>query len=105
MERKIKQAIFDDIMSYIAGSISSAKYVSDDGEHIAEIRSVTLTGERTVAVDIIIEKSNIRIKEIQLYGKNGHLWACVNVNITLDKSVAGVLYRFELSIEEVLSNV
>ncbi len=105
MAIELKKTIFDDIMNYLVGSISSVIYVTADGANNAEIRSVNITGEKTVTVEIIIEKSNIKITEIQLYGKNGHLWASVDTDITLDKSTAGVLYRFELSLKEVLPNV
>lgn len=101
----LKRILYEDIMSFITGSISSVVYITDDGAHTAEIRSINLVKENTVTVDIVIEKGNIKITEIQLYGKNGHLWAEVKTNITLDRSVAGVLYRFELSLKEVLPNV
>ncbi|MBQ8208622.1 MAG: hypothetical protein IJZ89_07815 [Clostridia bacterium] len=92
--------IFNDMHNYIKNNISAVRYVSSEGISTAEIRSVTETENGTVRVEVAIEKSNIRITEIHLYGKNGHLWAKQNVDITLDGSAAGVIYRFEINLKE-----
>ena len=75
--------IFSDIQTYIKDSISAVRYVSNDGIGIAEIRTISMVENGAVRVEIAIEKNNIKITEMLLYGKNGHLWAKQNTDITL----------------------
>ncbi len=91
---------FNDIQNFAKENISAARYISGEGIGICELRSIEKTENGTVRVEVAIEKSNIKITEMQLYGKNGHLWAKQKLDITIGHSEAGIIYRFEINLKE-----
>ncbi|MBE6537927.1 MAG: hypothetical protein E7671_00490 [Ruminococcaceae bacterium] len=97
--------IFDDVQNFIKDNISAVRYVSSDGGGIAEIKSVTASIDGTIRVEVIIEKSNVKITQMLLYGKNGHIWASQNIDITLGDNASGVIFRFDINIREGSLNV
>lgn len=104
---KLNKIFFEDVAVFIRDRIASVLYVSDGKTSTAELRSVEITDNGNILIEVAIEKTNIRITELHLLGLNGHLWAKQETNITLDQreNDAGVVFRFEINLKEAMTNV
>lgn len=87
----------------IKDHISYAQYKAGGAYYRAEIRSAYIMSDGRVAITFLIDHTlpgNITVTEVQLYDRNGQLWASKPENITRKAVQEGILYRFAFAITE-----
>ena len=104
---KLNNTFFEDLNEFVRQRISAVLYVSNGESAMAEIRATEITDTGGVLVEAAIEKTGIKIEELQLLGLNGHVWASQKTDITLNRSTndAGVVFRIEINLKEAVTNV
>lgn len=91
------------IKNCIKNSISYAQYKVGSTYYKANIRSAYIMDDGRVAITFIIDHTvagNITVTEVQLYDKNGSLWASKAESISRRDVQEGILYRFAFTITE-----
>lgn len=91
------------IKSFIRDSVAFAKYRVGGTYYQAEIRSTYIMDDGRVAFTFLIDHTipgTITVTEVQLYDRNGVLWATKAESITRKDLQEGILYRFAFTITE-----
>lgn len=84
-------------------NIVSAKYKVGSTYYQVPIQSAEILSDGRVAIMFLIDHTvagNITITEVQLYDRNGALWASKTESITRKAMQEGILYRFVFTITE-----
>ena len=91
------------IKEHIKKMVVSAKYKVSGTYYTAQNVEAKLLDDGRVAVDVLIDHSlsgNITVTEVQLYDRNGSLWAKKADSISRTDVQEGILYRFAFTITE-----
>lgn len=91
------------IKNCIKDHISYAQYKVGSTYYKADIRSAYIMSDGRVTITFLIDHTlpgNITVTEVQLYDRNGALWASKAENITRKAVQEGILYRFAFAITE-----
>ncbi|MGI6234426.1 MAG: hypothetical protein ACOYI6_04125 [Christensenellales bacterium] len=91
------------IRNHFKNSIAYARYKAAGTYYDAPIEDAVLLADGRVSITFVIDHSvagDITVTEVQLFDRNGVLWASKAENITRKAVQEGILYRFRFSITE-----
>jgi hypothetical protein len=91
------------LKSFIRDSVAFAKYKVGSTYYQTGIRSAYIMDDGRVAITFLIDHTipgTITVTEVQLYDRNGVLWATKAESITRKDLQEGILYRFAFTITE-----
>ncbi len=91
------------LRNYIRDTISYAKFKVGSTYYQANLRSAEVTSDGRVIISFLIDHTisgTITVTEVQLYDRNGALWASKAENITRKAVQEGILYRFVFTVTE-----
>lgn len=93
----------DSLRKYLKNSIAYARYKVGNTYYDAEIQTAEVLNDGRVSITFVIDHTvagNITVTEVQLYDRNGKMWANKAESITRRDAQEGVLYRFRFTIVE-----
>ena len=94
-------AAFSDLRSYIKRRVIYARYRIGSTYYQTPLNEVTLLSSGTVRVQLsILQAENVTINRVELWNSNGDLWAHQDCSITIESGQTGILYWFDINIEE-----
>lgn len=100
----ITQAGLDALRSYFAGKIRYAAYYTPAGSMTADVQSVEIQADSSIAVTFPIQAlpyaGGDTITMVSLTDANGTVLVAKEENISLDSLMNGTLYRFQFTITE-----
>jgi len=89
--------------NHILKYVTAARYKVGSTYYNGEIQNAQILSDGRVAVDVKIDHTlsgNITVTEVQLYDRNGNLWAKKADSVSRADSQEGILYRFAFTITE-----
>ena len=99
----LKTAAFADLRSYIKRRVTLAKYYIGSTAYSTLLNDVAIRSDGTVRVQLSIlphSSSSVTITKVELYNSAGELWAQRTCSISISTSQTGVLFWFDITIEE-----
>jgi hypothetical protein len=96
-------AAFSDLRSYIKRRVTKAKYYIGGTGYNTTLNDVAIRADGTVRVQLPIEPgalSTVTVTRVELYNSANELWAHRNCSISISTSQVGVLFWFDITIEE-----
>jgi len=99
----LKPAAFTDLRSYIKRRVTLAKYYIGGTAYNTLLNDVSILADGTVRVQLPIlpnALSTVTVTRVELYNSAGELWAQRNCSISITTNQVGVLFWFDITIEE-----
>lgn len=97
----VDTAALRDLRNFIKKRVGFMRYRVGENYYTAPITNAELLETGVVRVtSSIVPETEITIDRIELYSKNGDLWAHQDATITIDSKQTGVLYWFDFTIKE-----
>lgn len=96
-------AALDALRKFFKESIGYAQYKVGGSYYRAEIQDAAVLADGRIAITFVIDHTiagNITVTEVQLYDRNGALWASKTESITRSAVQEGILYRFRFTVAE-----
>lgn len=96
-------AAFTDLRSYIKRRVAKAKYYVGSTGYDVLLNDVAIKSDGTVRVQLPIApnvSSSVTVTRVELYNSAGDRWAYRNCSITISTGQVGVLFWFDIKIEE-----
>lgn len=92
------------LRKHLLDNIGYARYKVGSTYYQAPIQTAEILADGRIAITFVIDHTvagNITVTEVQLYDRNGVLWANKPESIQRSDAQEGIFYRFRFTIEEV----
>lgn len=99
----LTETALNSMRNHLKDSIAYAQYKVNDKYYRSEIETAELLSDGRIAITFIIDHTiagDITVTEVQLFDRNGVLWASKAESITRKDAQEGILYRFRFTIIE-----